>query len=300
MKSARVRMIFLVLILCGALRLFGQTDNEETGFSIKEIPPFSYIYFSYWGPLSDMEKAIGELKQALESQGQSLPAESLICFLYENPISRPMSGFRWGIGFPATAGDQTVKHPLSKKSWDFHKAAVGIHQDSLETIGATIARIGNWLYDNGFLPGHPVLIRYLDREASQVKPGALRIEVCVPYWDESAMVFPDAFLGEWIFEKSIGGIHGKGNLAYNMDKIVITSSNRLDSYWNNQLISSKPFKIIRAGHPLSKVDTWVIRFIDKNRGETGLSLSKDNTLELVPGVMVEDGYVYYYKRATLK
>jgi effector-binding domain-containing protein len=152
---------------------------QEGGFSIKQIEPFAYCCLAHKGPMTDISNVIGRLMQ--EMQGQNLFATiqgPMIGVYYNSPDEVQPSELSWEIGFIVTPQASPLA-PLSKKIWEYPTVAATVHTGPYENVSDTIARLIDWIKDQGYTVAGPILERYLNNP-TEVKPEELKTEIWIP------------------------------------------------------------------------------------------------------------------------
>jgi hypothetical protein len=103
---------------------------------------------------------------------------------------------------------------------------------------------------------------------------------------------PPAFYGEWKFLESSGGISGRGDSGYSIDRIVITEGNVIEAYRSGKRISATPFKPGLGKSIFSTEDVWLLSrgqgaFLQAVEIRNGILTISDN---------VYDGFSYSYAK----
>jgi effector-binding domain-containing protein len=153
---------------------------EDTGVTIKDVAPFAYCAVPHKGPYTDMSAVIGQLINAMQTQGLfSQIRGPMVGVYYNSPGETPSGDLAWEAGFIIAAG-ATPQPPLEKKTWEHKTVAVALHVGPYEKCGETVARIMTWLSAGGYEAAGPVLDRYLDMNPMAIKPEERRTEIWVP------------------------------------------------------------------------------------------------------------------------
>lgn len=151
-------------------------SSEEKSIALKEVSPFTYCSIQHKGPYTEIEKIIGQLMQASQSQN-IFPAGPLIGIYYNSPDEVKPEDLEWEIGFPVTV--QVVPQaPLEKKQWNFTAVVSALHTGPYEKTGETVSKIIDWMEANGLVPSGPVLERYLSMPS--IKPENQKVEIWMP------------------------------------------------------------------------------------------------------------------------
>ncbi|HEK85257.1 MAG TPA: GyrI-like domain-containing protein [Candidatus Aminicenantes bacterium] len=171
--------LILSLIISSAVpQLSAQQLPPPGKVEIREVEPFVYCSLSRQGSFSDIQSAVGELMQYMQSQN-IYPTGSMIGIFHGDPTLSDPNNIQWEVGFPI---DQQafVQAPLQKKQWTFTQVAVGVHEGPYEKTGETILKMRQWLEDNGYVQNGPILERYLDSDPSKTSPENLKTEIWLP------------------------------------------------------------------------------------------------------------------------
>ncbi len=146
--------------------------------SIQKIEPFTYFSIPNKGPFSKLPEAIGRLVEEMRVQNLA-PTGPLMGIYHNVPGEVEPEELVWEIGFPVTP-QALVQPPLEQKVWDFEQVAASLHVGPYEKTEETIAKMMEWLEENGYAPSGPVLERYLDMNPLEVKPENLKTEIWIP------------------------------------------------------------------------------------------------------------------------
>jgi len=157
-----------------AITQVGGTINVE----IKEVEPFVYCSLPRQGSFSDVQAAVGELLQYMQTQNV-FPTGSMIGIYHSDPTMSDPEKIRWEVGFPINE-QALVQAPLAKNIWNFKTVAVAVHVGPYDKTGETILKMREWLEGNGYAQNGPVLERYLDSDPGNVSPEKLRTEIWLP------------------------------------------------------------------------------------------------------------------------
>jgi len=168
---------FLSLLISPFNLAFNAYASEELAVSIKEVSPFTYCCIHHKGPFTEIEKAIGQLMQAVREQN-IIPMGPLVGVYYNDPNEVKPEDLEWEVGFPITQ-QVPVRAPLEKKEWSFTSVATALHVGPYEETGQSYLKIFKWLQTNNYIQSGPVMEKYLD-DPSQVKPEKLQTEIWVP------------------------------------------------------------------------------------------------------------------------
>lgn len=177
-KAILILLAFLILILIALLTMAQAKQAKHEHPAIKEVAPFTYFCLRYKGPFTDMEKVIGQMIQAMQSQ-KLIPGGPMIGVYYNDPSTVKPEELEWEVGFK-TNPQAAVQAPLEKKQWNFTSVATLLHVGPYEATGQTIAKIMEWMNAHGHVQNGPVMEAYLDMDPSKVKPEELRTEISVP------------------------------------------------------------------------------------------------------------------------
>lgn len=145
---------------------------------IKEIEPFVYCSLPRQGSLTEIQAAVGELLQQMQSQNV-FPTGSMIGLFHVDPTISDPEKLQWEIGFPINE-QAFVQAPLMKKVWSYKTVAVAVHVGPYDKTIETILRMRDWLEENGYTTNGPVLERYLDPDPGNTSPDRLKTEIWIP------------------------------------------------------------------------------------------------------------------------
>jgi len=179
MKKIALISILLLTIFIFALAFGSQKESpKEESISLKEVSPFIYCCIPHKGPFTEIEKIIGQLMQASQSQNV-FPGGALIGIYYNSPEEVKPEDLEWEIGFPVTP-QVTPQAPLEKKQWSLTQVASAFHLGPYEKTGETITKIYEWMKENNLVQNGPVLERYLTMPTPETKPEDLKSEIWIP------------------------------------------------------------------------------------------------------------------------
>jgi len=154
-------------------------QSEEPFASIKEIKPLFYCCIVHKGPLTDISGVIGQLVQAMQSQGLFASIRgTMVGVYYNSPGQVKPEELSWEVGFEISE-QAAPKPPLEKKSWTYPIVAVAVHIGPYAKVSETIQKLTDWMKGKGYSASGPVLERYLNNPM-QVKPEELRTEIWIP------------------------------------------------------------------------------------------------------------------------
>lgn len=145
---------------------------------IKEVEPFVYCSLPRQGGFEDVQSAVGELLQHMQTQNV-FPTGSMIGIFHSDPTMSDPNKIQWEVGFPINE-QALVQAPLTKKIWNFTTVAVAIHVGPYDKTSETILKMREWLEENGYVQNGPVLERYLDQDAGNTSPDRLKTEIWLP------------------------------------------------------------------------------------------------------------------------
>lgn len=167
--------------LSSAARIDGNApqQSQEPFVSMKEIKPFTYCSIAHKGPLTDMSGVIGQLMQAMQSQGLFASIRGPMIGVYYNaPAQAKPEELSWEVGFEVSE-QASPQAPLEKKTWSYITVAAAVHIGPYAKAGETIQRLTDWIKAQGLTASGPVLERYMNNPM-QVKPEELRTEIWIP------------------------------------------------------------------------------------------------------------------------
>jgi len=172
-------VLFLLLLFSSLILTLGvQQETTEEEITVMEVTSFTYVCLPHKGPFTDMPEVIGMMWQHTRQQN-IFPSAAVIGVYYSTPDLVAQEELEWEIGFPITP-QTLVQAPLEKKLWNFTNVISTVHIGPYETIGETYAKIKEWMENNNYLHGGPILERYLS-DPSQVSLEAQRTEIWVPF-----------------------------------------------------------------------------------------------------------------------
>ena len=177
----KILLLFLVLffIFVAADTAVADKDPGETmAISVKEVSPFVYCCIPHTGPFTEIEKIIGQLMPAMQSQNVA-PAGPMIGIFYNSPEEVKPEELQWEIGFPVTAQVQVLA-PLEKKIWEYKTVVSAIHIGPYENTGETIAKMMEWMNAEGLAMIGPLMERYLTMPTPGTKPEDMKTEIWIP------------------------------------------------------------------------------------------------------------------------
>jgi effector-binding domain-containing protein len=178
--NRKALVLFLAFALAAVATLpAAAAPGQESGFSIKQIEPFAYCCLAHRGPMTDMGSVIGRLMQ--EMQGQNLFSTiqgPMIGVYYNSPDEVQPSELSWEVGFIVTPQASPLA-PLTKKIWEYPTVAATVHAGPYGNVTGTIARLVDWIKEQGYTVAGPILERYLNNP-TEVKPEELKTEIWIP------------------------------------------------------------------------------------------------------------------------
>jgi AraC family transcriptional regulator len=173
--------IITMTLFCGlsTLPMVYDPGQVQSGpIAVQKTEAFAIVCLEEKGPFDRLQEAIGRLVQEMQAQN-IIPAGPLLGIYYNSPDQVNAQDLRWEVGFPVTA-QALVQPPLMKKEWGYTESAVCLHQGAYEETGTTIAKILDWMDDNGYEPAGPIMERYLDMNPEELRPEQRKTEVWVP------------------------------------------------------------------------------------------------------------------------
>ena len=165
-------------ILLSAAYFSATSASQEFTATTRDVSPFAYCCIEHQGPFTDIESVIGQLMQALQAQN-IMPRGPMVGVYYNSPDQVQPQELKWEIGFPVTEQASPLA-PLVKKVWEYKTVVAAVHVGPYEQTGDTIAKVMDWMTQQGYFPAGPSLERYLDMDPSKVDPGKLRTEIWIP------------------------------------------------------------------------------------------------------------------------
>jgi effector-binding domain-containing protein len=158
-------------------------QSQEPFASMKDTAPFTYCSIAHKGPLADMSAVIGQLMQAMQSQGLFASIRGPMIGIYHNdPGQVKPEELSWEVGFQVSE-QASPQAPLEKKTWNFPTVAAAVHIGPYAKAGETIRRLMDWIKAQGLIAYGPILERYMNNP-TQVKPEELRTEIWIPAWEK--------------------------------------------------------------------------------------------------------------------
>jgi hypothetical protein len=106
---------------------------------------------------------------------------------------------------------------------------------------------------------------------------------------------PEEYLGVWSFSHSSGGIDGKGDMSYSVDRIEILADNTIYEYQNGMRASCRRFYPTQGKSILFEETVWMITFDGEDYSRV---LWFDSNGFLNVSDNLHDGFQYTYKRIT--
>lgn len=168
--------LLLIPLFAGSFRTIQVAGTIK--IEIKEVEPFVYCSLPRQGSFSEIQAAIGELLQHMQSQNV-FPTGSMMGIFHVDPSMSDPEKMQWEIGFPINE-QAFVQAPLMKKIWNFKTVAVAVHVGPYDKTVETILKMKEWLDENGYTQNGPVLERYLDPDPGNTSPDRLKTEIWLP------------------------------------------------------------------------------------------------------------------------
>jgi effector-binding domain-containing protein len=145
---------------------------------IRAVAPFVYAYLEYRGSYVQIPAKVQEFMT--EFFKQKLTPNGMFFAMYLNsPAMVKEEDLQWRLGFPVAA-DAPVAAPLQKGEYNFTQVVYYLYIGPYDKVEYAYGKIASFMDQKGYKAAGPSIERYLDANATAVKPEELRTEVLMP------------------------------------------------------------------------------------------------------------------------